>query len=218
MTTKDLCLEHVLRPSSLTKEKAPAIIMLHGYGSNENDLFSFAPELEEKYLVLSVKAPIPMQPFGNAWYAITYDPGNNKFTDDEQAVVSRDTIAQFIDEAVESYNADPNQITLLGFSQGAILSYAVALSYPEKVNRVVGMSGYIHHTLLKENYEKGDFSNLKVYSSHGSVDEVVPVDWDRKTKPFLENLGIATKYSEFPVGHGVSPENFREVQEFLAKE
>ncbi|HLS31315.1 MAG TPA: hypothetical protein VK021_10695, partial [Flavobacteriaceae bacterium] len=75
MTTKDLSLEHVLRPSSLTKEKAPAIIMLHGYGSNENDLFSFAPELDKKYLVISVKAPIPMQPFGNAWYAITYDPG-----------------------------------------------------------------------------------------------------------------------------------------------
>ncbi len=216
MTTKNLCLEHVLRASSL-KEKAPTIIMLHGYGSNENDLFSFSPQLDEKYLIVSAKAPIPMQPYGNAWYAITYEPGNKKFTNDEQAVASRDTIAEFIDEVIENYHADPDNIILFGFSQGAILSYAVALSYPEKVSRVVAMSGYIHQPLLKENFEKGDFSNLKVYSSHGYLDEVVPVEWDRKTKPFLENLAIKVKYSEFPVGHGVSPENFMEIKKWLAE-
>lgn len=218
MVTKNLSLEHVLRPSSLTDKKATCIIMLHGYGSDENDLFSFAPALNPRFLIVSAKAPIPMQPYGNAWYAISYEPGNKKFTNDEQAVESRDLIAKFIDEVVENYHADPEQIVLLGFSQGAILSYSVALSYPQKVRGVVGMSGYIHKTLLKENYEKADFSNLKVYSSHGSIDEVVPVEWDRKTKPFLEDLGIQVKYSEFPVGHGVSPENFREIQEWLATE
>lgn len=217
MNTKNLSLEHVLRPSSLTDQKAPVIIMLHGYGSDENDLFSFSQALDPKYLIISAKAPIPMQPFGNAWYAITYEPGNKKFTNDEQAVTSRDLIAKFIDEVVESYDADPKQVILFGFSQGAILSYAVALSYPEKVNRIVAMSGYIHHALLKENYEKADFSNLKVYSSHGYLDEVVPVEWDRKTKAFMENLNIDIKYSEFPVGHGVSPENFREIQSWLAQ-
>lgn len=215
MTTKDLSLEHVVRPSRLSSEKAPAIIMLHGYGSDENDLFSFASQLDENFLIVSVRAPIPMQPYGNAWYAITYEPGNKKFTDDEQAVVSRDAIAEFIDEVIENYHADPDRITLFGFSQGAILSYAVGLSYPDKVQQIVGMSGYIHQSLLKQDFEKGDFSQLRVYTSHGNVDPVVPVEWDRKTKPFLENLGIDSTYSEFPVGHGVSPENFREIQAWL---
>src|SRR5690625_3572122 len=101
MTTKNLCLQHVLRASSLTDKKAPTIIMLHGYGSDENDLFSFSAALDPKYLIVSARAPIPMQPYGNAWYAITYEPGNKKFTNDEQAVSSRDTIAQFVDEVVE---------------------------------------------------------------------------------------------------------------------
>src|SRR5690625_236768 len=217
MTTKNLCLQHVLRASSLTDKKAPTIIMLHGYGSDENDLFSFSAALDPRYLIVSARAPIPMQPYGNAWYAITYEPGNKKFTNDEQAVSSRDTIAQFVDEVVENYHADPEQIILMGFSQGAILSYSVALSYTEKISAIVAMSGYIHNALLKENFEKNYFSNLKVYSSHGSIDEVVPVEWDRQTKPFLENLNIEVKYSEFPVGHGVSPENFREIQQWLAK-
>lgn len=217
MTTKDLCLKHVLRPAEEQQEKAPVIIMLHGYGSDEQDLFSFASELDKKYLVVSVKAPIPMQPYGNAWYAINYEPGNKKFTDDEQAEKSRDLIVKFIDEVVEHYYGDPNKITLFGFSQGAILSYAVALSYPDKVNQVVAMSGYIHQNLLKENFEQQDFSQLRMYSSHGSVDPVVPVDWDRKTKPFLEDLNIESTYSEFPVGHGVSPDNFKEIKAWLEK-
>lgn len=215
MTTKDLSLEHILRPAAASTEKAPTIIMLHGYGSDENDLFSFASQLDEKYLVISVKAPISMQPYGNAWYAITYEPGNKKFTNDAQALTSRDLIATFIEEVIENYQADPEQITLFGFSQGAILSYAVALSYPKKISQVVAMSGYIHHPLLKNGYEKGDFSRLRVYSSHGSVDPVVPVDWDRKTQPFLENLSIDSTYSEFPIGHGVSPENFAEIKAWL---
>lgn len=214
MTTKDLCLEHLVKPSSLS-EKAPVIIMLHGYGSDKNDLFSFASELDDKYLIVSAQAPIPMQPYGNAWYQITYEPGNKKFTNDEQAIESRDLIVQFIDEVVQNYSADADKVTLLGFSQGAILSYAIALSYPEKVNQVVAMSGYIHHSLLKEGYEHNNFSSLRVYSSHGSVDQVVPVTWDRKTKPFLEGLGIDCQYSEFPIGHGVSPDNFKEMKVWL---
>lgn len=215
MTTKELSLTHVLRPSILSTAKAPVIIMLHGYGSDENDLFSFTDQLPKKYLIVSARAPLPMQPYGNMWYQIAYEPGNKKFTNDEQAVKSRDLIADFIDEVVEEYNADANQVTLFGFSQGAILSYAVSLSYPEKVNQVVAMSGYIHQPLLKENYTENNFTDLRFYSSHGSVDPVVPVDWDRKTKPFLEDLGIESSYSEFPVGHGVAPDNFREILAWL---
>lgn len=215
MTTQNLSLEHLIKPSSLT-EKAPLIIMLHGYGSNENDLFSFASELPDEYLIISAKAPLPMQPYGNAWYEINFDADQNKFTNDEQAIASRDLIAKFIDEVIEAYHADASQVTLLGFSQGAILSYAVALSYPEKVNRVVALSGYIHESIFKEGYKNNDFSNLKIYGSHGTVDQVIPIEWARKNKPFIDSLKIDYTFSEFPVGHGVNPQNFMEFKNWLA--
>ncbi len=214
MNTKKLCLPHVLRPGKTTNN-VPAIIMLHGYGSHENDLFSWAPELDEKYLIVSARAPLTISPYGYAWYNIDFQPGADKFTNDEQAIQSRDLIVQFIEEVVENYSANPQEITLMGFSQGAILSYAVALSYPQKVDRVVAMSGYIHHNLLKEGYTKNDFSTLRIFSSHGSVDQVVPVDWDRKTKPFLDNLHIDCTYVEYPVGHGVHPHNFEAIKVWL---
>ena len=124
-------------------------------------------------------------------------------------------MVKVIDEIIEKYPVDKDNVTLLGFSQGTILSFAVALSYPKKVKNVIGLSGYVNDVILKENYSENDFSNLNIYSSHGSVDQVIPVEWARKTKPFLQRLNIVCHYSEFPVGHGVAPQNFYEFKEWL---
>lgn len=218
MEKKKLLLEHNYRAAKNPSETPPAIIMLHGFGSDENDLFSFVSELPNDYAIISLKAPIKMQPYGNAWYNIYFDDSQGKFSDDEQAIASRELVSRCIDEVVELYKVDKTNITLLGFSQGTILSFAVALSYPEKVKNVIGLSGYINQEILKKGYAENDFSKLKVYTSHGSVDQVIPVQWAQKTKPFLENLNIECKYSEFPVGHGVAPQNLQELKNWLAKQ
>ncbi|MDT0644042.1 alpha/beta hydrolase-fold protein [Zunongwangia sp. F363] len=217
MNTLDLSLYHLIKEPVKKQEKAPLLIMLHGYGSNEEDLFSFAGELPEELFIISVRAPLPMQPYGNAWYAIHWNDINGKFSDDNQARESREKISDFIDEVIAAYPVDPDNVTLVGFSQGSILSYAVSLSYPEKVKNVIALSGYVNQDIIKEGYEKNDFSNLSFYCSHGSQDQVIPVEWARKTKPFLDKLSIENSYSEFPVGHGVAPQNFFELKEWLKK-
>lgn len=215
MQAQNLSLFHLIREPKTAHKKAPLLIMLHGYGSNEEDLFSFAEELPEELFIISVRAPYPMPPYGNAWYAIHFDNTNGKFSDDEQAIESREKITNFIDEAVVSYPVDPEKVTLVGFSQGTILSFAVALSYPEKVKNVIGLSGYINQRILKEGYKKNDFSNLSIYNSHGTLDQVIPVEWARKNKAILDSLKIENVYSEFPVGHGMAPQNFMELKKWL---
>ncbi|TSE09071.1 MULTISPECIES: alpha/beta hydrolase [Aquimarina] len=216
MQTQSLSLYHIIQAPSIKKEKTPVLFMFHGYGSDENDLFSFAAELPEELCIISVRAPYPMQPYGNAWYAIYFDAAQGKFSDDKQAIESRDKIANFIDEAVNAYDLDSDNVTLLGFSQGTILSYAVALSYPQKVNNVIALSGYLNEDILKEGYKSNDFSKLNLYCSHGSVDQVIPVDWARKAPVLLKELGIETSLHEFPVGHGVAPQNFYQFKEWLS--
>jgi len=216
MTPKNLSLQHIIKTPEVTAEKAPLLLMLHGYGSDENDLFSFAGELSKELFIVSARAPLAMQPYGNAWYEIYYD-GNGKFNNDEQAVASRDLIVKFIDELIAEYPVDSANVTLLGFSQGSILSYAVALSYPEKVKNIIALSGYISKDMIVPGYENNDFNHLAVYASHGSVDQVIPVAWAREVKPFLDGLNIKNRYSEFPVGHGVSPQNFFELKDWLEK-
>ncbi|MEZ4856017.1 MAG: alpha/beta fold hydrolase [Gelidibacter sp.] len=210
-------LHHITRPSSL-KENAPLLMMCHGYGSDENDLFSFAAELPEELFIISVRAPYPMQPYGNAWYTINFDAEFNKWNDVKQAIQSRDLISNFIDEVCSKYPVNPKNVTLLGFSQGTILSYAVALTYPEKVKNIIALSGYVDEKMLSENFKANNFSHLSFYCSHGSVDQVIPVDWARRAPQFLNALHIKNTYSEFPVGHGVSPQNFYEFRSWLNDE
>lgn len=215
MTNPALPLQYIIRESSL-KDNAPLMVMCHGYGSDENDLFSFASELPEELFIISVRAPYPMQPFGNAWYAINFD-NSGKWSDDEEVINSRDLIKRFIDEACESFPVNRNNVTLLGFSQGTILSLSVALTYPATVKNVIALSGYINKASLPDDLEDMDHSNLDIYVSHGSVDQVIPVMWARKTAPFLSRLNIKHSYSEFPVGHGVAPQNFYEFKAWLEK-
>ncbi|RIV45905.1 alpha/beta hydrolase [Flagellimonas pelagia] len=215
MSPIPLSLEYLLRPSSSTSEKKPAIFLFHGYGSNEEDLFSFAPELPGELMVLSVKAPYDLEPFGHAWYAINFDAEYGKWSDDEQAKESREKIVAFIDEAIKAYNLDEKNITLLGFSQGTILSYAVALSYPEKIKNVVALSGYINERILANGYTEKDHSNLHIYASHGQVDQVIPLEWAQRAPELLKQLGIDYTFEEFPIGHGVSQQNFYSFKKWL---
>nr|WP_315149772.1 alpha/beta fold hydrolase [uncultured Flavobacterium sp.] len=212
----NLSLEYKIREPKVILDKNPVLLLLHGYGSNEADLFSFASELPNEYYIISARATYDLQYGSYAWYAINFDADQNKFSDNDQARISRDVIAGFIDELVANYPIDANDVNLIGFSQGSILSYAVALSYPEKVNKVVAMSGYLNLEIVTEDYLKNNLSKLKIFASHGTVDQVIPVDWARKTPGILEKLGVDITYKEYPVGHGVAPQNFFDFKNWLS--
>lgn len=204
----------ILEPKKIS-DKNPLLLLLHGYGSNEEDLFSFANELPQDHYVISVRAPYNLQPYGHAWYAIHFDADENKFSDNEQAKESVQLVAQFIDELTQKYPIDIQNVCLIGFSQGAILSYATALSYPEKISKVIALSGYFNSDILVQEPNADRISHLKFFVSHGTADQVIPVEWARKAKPALEHLGLEVSYHEYPVGHGVAPQNFFDFKNWL---
>lgn len=212
-----LSLHYLLREPKVKKAANPLLLLLHGYGSNEEDLFSFAAQLPDEYYIISARAPYPLPPYGNAWYAINFDADMNKFSDEVQALQSRDLIAKFIDEITGSYPIDKEKVTLIGFSQGAILSYAVALTYPEKVDRVLALSGYLNTDIIDKGFESKEISKLRFFISHGMADQVIPVEWARKAPEFLKQLGLDAEYHEYPVGHGVAPQNFYDLLAWLNK-
>jgi phospholipase/carboxylesterase len=210
-----LSLEYQVREPKIIVDKNPLLLLLHGYGSNDSDLFSFASELPDEYYVISARAPYDLQYGSYAWYAINFDADQNKFSDHDQAILSRDLVVKFIEELKIKFPIDSSNITLIGFSQGSILSYSIALSYPNIVQRVGALSGYLNLDINSENYQNNDFSNLKIFASHGTVDQVIPVEWARKIDPILKNLAINSTYKEYPIGHGVSPQNFFDLKDWL---
>jgi phospholipase/carboxylesterase len=210
-----MSLHYIVREPLLKTEQPPLLILLHGYGSNEQDLFSFAEELPKELLIISVRAPYEIGYGGYAWYAINFDNVNGKFSDLKQAKISLNKIAIFIDDIKTKYNTKPNKTFLLGFSQGAILSYSLSFFYPNKVNHIIALSGYVNTELLPEKISKEIETDY--YSSHGIVDQVLPVDWARKSKTFLDNLELKNEYSEYNVGHGVAPQNFYSFKTWIEK-
>jgi phospholipase/carboxylesterase len=206
---------YLVRPPKQVLEKNPLLLLLHGYGSNEADLFSFANELPDEYYVISLQAPFDLQYGSYAWYAINFDADASKFSDLDQARSSRNLVLTTLDELQRKYPIDTQAVALIGFSQGAILSYAIALSYPDRIQRVAALSGYLNTEIAAEGFEKNKLANLQIYASHGTVDQVIPVEWARKSPEILTNLGVRVQFKEYPIGHGVSPQNFYDLTNWL---
>jgi phospholipase/carboxylesterase len=206
---------HLIKKSCLVDVPSPLLIMAHGYGSNENDLFSFSRALPNKLTIVSIRGDINIQNIGYAWYDINIDFNGNKIYDIEKAIESRDKIADCIEKCTEIYNTDKNNVTLLGFSQGSILINAVALTYPEKVKNVIAFSGVVDPNIIS--LSSKSLKNLSFYISHGTLDEVLPYNLSKESLKFLEKNNLNFVFEDFPVGHGVSPENFKSMLSWLTK-
>ena len=212
----DLPLVNLFSPSS-RKNNDPFLIMLHGYGSNERDLFSFIPELPKELNIISLRAPYKLNHDGFYWYEINFDNEMGKFININQAKNSMNLILNCINKISNEIKIDISKASLIGFSQGCILSMALGLNYPEKFKNIIGLSGYIPNdfTTIKENKEV--YKNLNFYSSHGIFDQVIPIKLARETPKILDKLNINFTYNEFSSSHGVSNENFKDMKEWLVK-
>ncbi len=191
--------------------------MLHGYGSDEKDLFSFAELLNDRFLVVSLRAPKKLPWGGYAWYDIDFTGSASRFGNPEQALESLQKVNTFIDEIALKYDTNPAETVLLGFSQGAILAYGLAIRHPKKYKRIVALSGYIFKEIMPSEIIQDNVSGLDIFGSHGVVDEIIPVAWARNSQDWLKSNHIHSEYHEYQMGHGINPECFKDMLAWLHK-
>lgn len=191
----------------------PAILLLHGYGSNADDLFTFADYLPEQYTIISLEAPLANPYGGKAWYSINFDADQNKWSDLEEAKKSLDKLVYQWDYFLTAYNLNSKDISLMGFSQGAILSWSLLLDHPEKFRRAVCMSGCVNSELLQHPLEA--YHNVLAFASHGTQDATVPFAWAASSVKTLQKNNTGVTFNTYPEGHNVSPENFRDLLNWL---
>jgi phospholipase/carboxylesterase len=201
----------VRQPKTKTQERPPLLLLLHGYGSNENDLFAFADYLHPSLLVVSLRAPLNLPMMGHAWYSIHFDAEQGKWSDDEEAISSRKLVLQFLDELMEIHLYDRSQVHLLGFSQGAILSYALGLTYPKRFASVIALSGYLNENITQLPQPE---DAPELYAAHGTMDEVVPFDWGQRSAELLKQKGFVIQFDSFAVGHTVGQDGFYKLLEW----
>lgn len=201
-----LPLDYKIKLSNTTKEKKPCIVLLHGYGSNEEDLFSFVPYLPSEYTIISFRAPISLEMGGYAWSNIHYDDLGGKNTVFLEAKESLRLIKESIELSIVHFNIDNSDISLIGFSQGCMLSWAMTINHPDLIRRAVTLSGYIIPELINVSLE--NVSKLLIFNSHGVLDQMIPIEKARKSIDLIKKNNSKIIYKEYNEGHGISQENF----------
>ena len=214
---KTLPLVYLVRQPIIEAGTPPLLLLLHGIGSNEHDLYGLAPFLDKRFLIISLRAPNTLGPGSYAWFEADFTP-QGPVINPEQAEASRITLITFLKEAITAYGADPKQVYLMGFSQGAIMSASVALTQPELVAGAVLMSGRILpeiRPLIASNEELSDFPFLVV---HGTADMVLPITHGRASREILSSLPVYLTYHEYPMGHEVNQESLSDVTTWLSEQ
>ncbi|MBI3762868.1 MAG: hypothetical protein HY260_13550 [Chloroflexi bacterium] len=192
----------------------PLLLLLHGVGSHEADLFGLAPHLDGRFLVVSARAPNTLGPGSYAWFHVEFVAGAPSINP-EEAEISRVVLLRFIDELVAAYGADPMRVFLMGFSQGAIMSLSLALTRPDKLAGVVAMSGRILPEILPVMAAPDALTGLPILVVHGTADNVLPIHYGRASRERLATLPVALTYREYAMGHHVSQESLADVTAWL---
>lgn len=193
---------YLVKHPKVENNKTPLLILLHGVGSNETDLFSLANQLPEKYLVVSARAPINLGKDSYGWYHIDFSNGKPMYNNNE-AESSRQTIIKFIEELKKKFSFNHQEIYLCGFSQGGIMAYSVGLTRPDLVKGIAVMSGrLLDETKPLINKEKA--KTLKIHISHGTQDPVLKIQYAREANAYLKTLGLNPAYHEYQDVHTIN--------------
>ncbi|WP_153723161.1 alpha/beta hydrolase [Sporosarcina cascadiensis] len=189
--------------------KQPAIFLFHGMGSHEGDLPQLVSDFQDSHHIFSLRGPVVHAP-GYAFFTIEEEGKPVREVFDKVVVY----IQAFIREAITEFNLDPDRLTTVGFSQGAVLAQTLGLSMIPSLHGVAALSGYIPD-FVKNEYAKQPVDQLQVFISHGDYDYVIPSQSGVESKDYFESLGANVTFKTYGDGHGVTPENQRDLTAFL---
>jgi phospholipase/carboxylesterase len=207
-----LTYEH--RAAQVDAAHPPLLILLHGVGSNEQDLFSLAGYVPGKYVVISARAPIVLGNDGYGWFHIDRSSGTLKF-DFKEVEASREKLVQFIQQMKEQYGTTESEVYLCGFSQGAIMSYNMALTHPELINGIAAMSGRLMAEIKPLAQSKDKLAHLNIHISHGTNDQILPHQGALEAKAYLESLGLKPSFHSYTAGHEINREMLSDLIKWL---
>ena len=217
MSTVDLSLYHVMRLPEIPPApgaKSPVLLMLHGVRSNEDDLFSLTPYIDERFCIISIRAPLTLGPGQYGWYHVTFYPDHID-RDAHELELARQKLVAFIGEVVKAYDVDPRRVYLMGFSQGAIMSLALMLTKPRLLAGVVAMSGSLPDEVLPISADAQKLQGFQAIIVHGVQDDVIPVAEARRLRDYLAGLPIVLDYREYPMRHQISDQSLDDVSGWL---
>jgi phospholipase/carboxylesterase len=194
-------LEHLRRPAAGTAEGA--LVLFHGRGTSEHDLVPLLDMLDPggRLLGLTPRGPLSLPPGGAHWYAVA----RIGFPDHDTFHASYSRAAGWLDAVLEEEGFSMERTIIGGFSQGAVMSYALGLGAERpRPAGIVALSGFMP-TVDGFELDLGGREGFPAAVGHGTYDPVIGVEWGHDARDRLEAAGAAVTYREYPLPHSVDP-------------
>lgn len=180
------------------------MILLHGLGADEDDLFSYAGALPSEYHVLSVRGPHRSAGSGYAWMT----SGRDRFAESLSALTA------FAERLPDAYDVDPDRIGLLGFSQGGKAALVALVEAPDLFSWAVSLNGFLPRShsdpdVVERARGKAAFVGV------GEHDSVISPEHGEETAETLSEAGLDVTFHSYPVGHAIADQEVEDVAEWL---
>ncbi|HEU6444690.1 MAG TPA: hypothetical protein VFL61_06500 [Gaiellaceae bacterium] len=204
-------LPHLVRQAA--GDPAGALVLFHGRGTSEHDLYPLLDALDpdRRLLGATPRGPLALPPGGSHWYVVR-DIG---YPDRDTFTASYEPASRWLDALAEETGIPPERTVLGGFSQGAVMSWALGLGRGRpRPAGVVALSGFVPTV---EGFELDLAPPLPLVAiGHGTFDPIISVEWSRKARRLLEEAGAEVLYRESPMPHSVDPSFLDELQPWVA--
>jgi phospholipase/carboxylesterase len=201
-----MSLAYELRPAA--GDAAGALVLLHGRGADEQDLFGLVELLDpqRRLTAMTPGGPLHLPPGGRHWYVVP----RVGFPD---PTTFRESL-ELLDEVPEITGVPWERTVIGGFSQGAVMSFALGLGAGRPTPAgIINMSGFIP---VVPGWEPDlERPQLPVWIAHGRRDPVIPVDFAREARRRLDEAGIPVTYHEHDGGHQVDPRLIAELPAWI---
>lgn len=198
----------------LNKKQASSehvILMIHGWTGDETSMEVFASQLPDRFLVILPRGPVAAEPSGYGWANLgqAYTAGSmDAFLPSAHALMDR------VVSLMDTFQRESVRLRIAGFSQGAALCHALAFHYPESIERVAILAGYVPQFDVDPDWEK--VSKISFYVAHGTLDDTISVVQARASVARLQAAGVQVQYCEKPVGHKLAGACLNELRDFMA--
>ena len=198
----------IKHPSDVS-DRPRVLLLLHGHLGNENVMWILTNPLPDTYIMLAPRAPVQTGEEQYSWHEISQQwPGIEEYQELTNALLSR------VDQWIEENNLDVDQYDVMGFSQGAVMSYALAILHPEKIRKVAALAGFIPQTWQSE-LDQTSLAGKSFFIAHGTKDEMVPIKKGRKAAAWLEAHDADVEFCEADIGHKLSANCFKGLGKFF---
>jgi phospholipase/carboxylesterase len=193
-------------------KRPPLLVLLHGRGADEDDLFSLAPAIDARFAVASVRAPLPTDEGGHTW-SESRTPGRYI---GESLRASMTWFQAWLD-SLASGRAEKQDLYLLGFSAGMAMASALLLDEPARYAGGMLLSGTLPFD-TDLSITKGRLAGVPIFHGHGSFDRVIPADLvSRSAKYLSESSGAILETRAYPIAHEISDAEIRDIDAWLVR-